>query len=397
MTTPDTDAFDYAAFGDEVRTFATEHCPQDIRRTVASGARIGRHEYSSWQKILFRKGWAAPGWPREHGGTGWNPKQRYVFEEVMAQCDCPPQYHHGLAHIGPVIIQFGTAEQQGRFLPGILNGEDWWCQGYSEPGAGSDLASLRTRAERKGGHYVVTGQKVWTSHAHESDLMYTLVRTSQGERKHEGISLLVIPLRLPGVTVRPIHSIDGMRHINEVFLDDVEVPVENRIGDEGNAWGYAKYLLERERVNAAAVPRLERLLLRVADLLEDPAVHASLDAGAHAGLTARLISAEAEVAGVRELAVRAIEDVMHHRSLGSRPSAIKLKYSELIQRVSEIGLDVLGAGGLRLAPLEEAQQGDEAGRLVTWTSGYFLLRGHTIAGGTSEVLRNLIARDLFGH
>ena len=396
MTAGEADPFDYAVFGEEVRAFAIEHCPQEIRRTVASGARIGRHEYSTWQKILYRRGWAAPGWPREHGGTGWNPKQRYVFEEVMAQCDCPPQYHHGLAHIGPVIIQFGTAEQRARYLPGILNGEDWWCQGYSEPGAGSDLASLRTRAERKGEHYVVTGQKVWTSHAHESDLMYTLVRTSQGERKHEGISLLVVPLKLPGVTVRPIQSIDGMRHFNEVFLDGVEVPVENRIGDEGTAWGYAKYLLERERVNAATVPRLERLLQRVADLLKDQAVRTSLDDGAYAGLTARLISAEAEVAGVRELAVRAIEDVMQHRSLGSRPSAIKLKYSELIQRVSEIGFDVLRAGGFRLASLGAACD-EEAEGLLTWTSGYFLLRGHSIAGGTSEVLRNLIARDLFGH
>ncbi len=227
---------DYVAFRLEVDEFARTQCPPALRERVRSNAKLGREDYAAWQRLLHARGWAAPGWPQHFGGCGWDMRQRYLFEEVMAERDCPPQYHHGLGHIGPVLLHFGTPEQHRRFLPGILDGSDWWCQGYSEPGAGSDLASLKTRAVREGDHYVVSGQKIWTSHAHEADWMYTLVRTSTEGRKQEGISLLLIPLNLPGLRIQPIRTIDAWHHVNEVFLDEVRVPVENLLGEEGRGW-----------------------------------------------------------------------------------------------------------------------------------------------------------------
>ncbi|WP_431272110.1 acyl-CoA dehydrogenase family protein [Dankookia sp. P2] len=227
-----------AAFRAEVRDFALTRCPPEIRAVVAANGKLGRKQWAPWQRILHVHGWGAPSWPKEHGGTGWDQRRRHIFDEVLAECDCPPQYHHGLRHLGPVLIAFGTEEQKARFLPGILSGEDWWCQGYSEPGAGSDLASLKTRAVREGDAYVVTGQKLWTSHAHESDWMYTLVRTNAEVKRQEGITLLLIPLDSPGIRVREVRTIDGWHHVNEVFLDGVRVPVANRIGEENKGWTY---------------------------------------------------------------------------------------------------------------------------------------------------------------
>ena len=260
-------AVDYEAFRRELMDYMQAHCPPDIREVVRTNQKLGRREWSEWQRILNARGWGAPNWPREHGGTGWDLQQRYIFEEVGAQLDCPPLYHHGIGHIGPVIMHFGTDEQKARFLPRILDGSDWWCQGYSEPGAGSDLASLKTRAVRDGDRYVINGQKIWTSHAHEADLMYTLVSTSTEARKQAGITLLVVPLSTPGIEVRPIPTIDGWHHVNEVFLDEVAVPVANRIGAEGGGWTCAKFLLDRERLSPATVPRLARQLEQVEELL----------------------------------------------------------------------------------------------------------------------------------
>jgi alkylation response protein AidB-like acyl-CoA dehydrogenase len=386
---------DYGAFRREVRDFAEAQCPPEIRAKVAANRKIGRREWSAWQNILNAHGWGAPSWPREYGGTGWDLRQRHIFDEVMAECDCPPQYHHGLRHLGPVLIEFGTPEQKARFLPGILSGEDWWCQGYSEPGAGSDLASLRTAAVRDGGVYVVDGQKTWTSHAHEADWMYTLVRTSKEGKKQEGITMLLIPLSSPGITIRPIRTIDGWHHVNEVFLDGVRVPVENRIGEEGKGWTYGKFLLERERLGGANVAPAFRALERTRALVEvelaTPEERTKRDLLLH-----RLLNLEAELLGARQMGQAAIDDVMNNRPLGLTSSLLKLGTSQIMQQVAEVAMDTVGE---RLAP--RFRRADAAGANAAvpemeWVQNYMYQRARTVYGGSSEVQKNVIARQLFG-
>jgi alkylation response protein AidB-like acyl-CoA dehydrogenase len=389
------DAAELEAFRRTLREFALSHCPPEIRAVVAANRKLGRKEWSVWQRILHARGWGAPSWPKAHGGTGWDLRHRHAFDEVMAECDCPPQYHHGLRHIGPVLIEFGTPEQQARFLPGILNGEDWWCQGYSEPGAGSDLASLKTRAERDGEEYVVTGQKLWTSHAHESDWMYTLVRTASTGKRQEGITMLLIPLRSPGITVRPVPTIDGWHHVNEVFLDDVRVPAANRIGEEGKGWTYGKFLLDRERLGGANVAPAFRFLDRARAL-----VAAELQGPQHRlkreMLEMRLLQIEAELRGARELGLAAIDDVMNGRPLGIAPSVLKLSTSEAMQRTSQVALDAVGQRlATRFRPVDASGPNAEVGE-IEWLQNYLYLRAKTIFGGSSEVQKNVIARQLFG-
>ncbi len=396
------DGLDYDAFREEVGHFARSACPPELRERVCSQAKMRRVDYAAWQRLLHARGWAAPGWPRTFGGTGWDIRQRYIFESVMAEHDCPPQYHHGLGHIGPVLLHFGTPEQHRRFVPGILDGSDWWCQGYSEPGAGSDLAALKTRAvygvDAHGEHYRVSGQKIWTSHAHEADWMYTLVRTSTEGRKQEGITLLLIPLSLPGIRIQPIRTIDAWHHVNEVFLDDVRVPAENRVGEEGQGWRCAKYLLDRERLAPANFVRLERLVQQVAAQVKAQAAQAPSPTTFLARFSERLLLAEAEVRAARELLLSAIDDELRGSLRSAKSSALKLHCSELSQRLIGIAFDALGpqraarfvpldAEGVE-QPLEDAQS--------NVLHNYLFYRSKTIAGGTSEVQKNVIARELFG-
>ena len=386
---------DYEAFRAEVRDFALAHCPRDLREAVASLKKVGRHEMLTWQRILYAKGWGAPNWPKEHGGTGWDLMQRHIFDETLAECDCPTQPYQALRHIAPVLIEFGTPEQKARYLPPILRGEAHWCQGYSEPGAGSDLASLKTAAVLDGGDYVVNGQKIWTTGAHEADMMYALVRTARAARKQDGITMLLIPMDSPGLTVRPIRTIDGIHNVNEVFFDNVRVPVANRVGEEGKAWTYGKFLLSHERLGGANVAPLIRLLARtrrmVAEEFRDEPEHPL-----RVDLERRILHAEAEIMGVRALGRRAIADIVHKRPLGTVSSVIKLLSSNLMQTLDEIGLD---ATGRRVASRFRAlgqggANAEEAG--VEWLRNYLHGRARTIYGGSSEVQKNVLARTLFG-
>ena len=389
-----TAALDYPAFRRDVLDFGRRACPRELSEVVRNNQKLGRKEFSAWQKILFAKGWAAPGWPVEAGGTGWDLRQRYIFEEAMAELDCPPQYHHGIGHIGPVLLHFGTPAQKRRFLPGILDGTQWWCQGYSEPAAGSDLASLKTRAVRDGDVYVVSGQKIWTSHAHEADIMYTLVRTSTEAKKQDGISLLLIPLDTPGIQIRPIKTIDGWHHVNEVFLDNVRVPVENLLGEEGKGWRCAKFLLDRERLSPATVPRLARLLQQVGELA-DAEQRGDVAARDLSSLTERLLIAEADVRAAREMLLSAIDEEMKGTLRAAKASALKLHCSELAQRIIEIALDIVGPQrSARFIPQREVDSSEPTG--AEWIHNYLFFRSRTIAGGTSEVQKNVIARELFG-
>ena len=394
---PTRDSAFYEAFRAELREFMHTHCPPELRTKVRNAHKMGRADYAQWQRILAAKGWGAPSWPVEHGGTGWDLQQRYIFEEVSAELDCPPLYHHGLGHIGPVIMHFGTPEQKARFLPRILDASQWWCQGYSEPGSGSDLASLKTTAVRDGDHYVVNGQKIWTSHAQEADIMYSLVRTSQEARKQQGITLLAIELNTPGIEVRPIHTIDHWHHVNEVFLRDVRVPVDNCIGEEGTGWKYGKFLLDRERLSPASVPRLIRQLQEVEKLVRQrlreqgpsPSLHSALE---------RLFVAKASAQGAREMLLSAINEEILGTLQSSKSSALKLHSSELAQAISALAFD-LSAPELaaRLLPDDEdAPVPDAEDRERQLVHTYLFYRSRSIAGGTSEVQKNVIARELFG-
>ncbi|WP_342129243.1 acyl-CoA dehydrogenase family protein [Hydrogenophaga sp. OTU3427] len=387
----------YEVFRQDLVNFMEANCPRELREKVRSNQKLGRAEFAEWQRRLHAQGWGAPGWTRENGGTGWDLRQRYLFEEVSAELDCPPLYHHGLGHIGPVITHFGTPEQKARYLPRILDGSEWWCQGYSEPGAGSDLASLKTSAVRDGDDYVINGQKIWTSHAHEADVMYTLVRTSVDARKQSGITLLVVPLDTPGIQIRPIHTIDQWHHVNEVFLDEVRVPVANRIGEEGGGWKCAKFLLDRERLSPATVPRLARQLDQVNELLQARLLRSGPSASLHGALE-RLYHAQAAVQGAREMLLSAIREEMNGTLAASKASALKLFCSELSQQISSLAYDLSAPEfGPRLLPAVPAPNGAddlEIERQLVHT--YLFYRSRTIAGGTSEVQKNVIARDLFG-
>jgi alkylation response protein AidB-like acyl-CoA dehydrogenase len=386
---------DYEAFRAEVRDFALSHCPADLREAVASLKKVGRHEMLTWQRILYAKGWGAPNWPKEYGGTGWDLMQRHIFDETLAECDCPTQPYQALRHIAPVLIEFGTPEQKARYLPPILRGEAHWCQGYSEPGAGSDLASLKTAAVLDGGDYVVNGQKIWTTGAHEADMMYALVRTAREARKQDGITMLLIPMGSPGLTVRPIRTIDGIHNVNEVFFDNVRVPVANRVGEEGKAWTYGKFLLSHERLGGANVAPLIRLLARTRGMVAQE-FRDEPDHPLRAELERRILRAEAEIMGVRALGRRAIADIVHKRPLGTVSSVIKLLSSNLMQTLDEIGLDATGRRlAARFRPLgQDRSNAEEAG--VEWLRNYLHGRARTIYGGSSEVQKNVLARTLFG-
>lgn len=387
---------DYQAFRNEVEAFVQKNCPQDIRKLVAENRKLSREPWSRWQKILHQHGWGAPNWPKELGGTGWNPKQQAIYGEVLAENDCPAQYHHGLRHIGPVLIEFGSPEQKSRYLPGILDGSDWWCQGYSEPNAGSDLASLKTRGEVRGDTIIVNGQKTWTSHAQESDLMYTLVRTSEEARKQDGISLLIIPIKAQGITVRPIRTIDGWLHVNEVFLDNVEVPLSDCIGDVGSGWKYGKFLLARERLNSANTAPLFQYLSRTRHLIAEKLTQPKHRARRTA-FELRLLNVEAELRGIRELGLEAIEAVMSKTPITTQPSVLKLTSSRLYQTITEIGAEVVGPEFAARMPLQEGSAFDENEQATLWIQNYFYSRVRTIYGGSDEVQKNMVARELFGH
>jgi alkylation response protein AidB-like acyl-CoA dehydrogenase len=388
---------DYVKFRQELTAFMQANCPQALRDKVCSNQKIGREDYAEWQKILYKKGWSAPNWPVSEGGAGWDLRQRYLFEEVSAELDCPPLYHHGLGHIGPVIMHFGTPEQKDRFLPPILDGTEWWCQGYSEPGAGSDLASLRTSAVLEGDEYVINGQKIWTSHAHEADMMYTLVRTSNEGRKQAGITLLLVPVNSPGIEIKPIRTIDQWHHVNEVFLTNVRVPVFNRISDEGGGWACAKFLLDRERLSPAMVPRLLRQLQQVEALIKSKIQAHGATPSLQAAI-ARLMHAKASAMGAKEMLLSAITEEMSGTLRSSKSSALKLHCTELSQQISSLAYDLIAPQySQRLIPQVPAADGaDDLDIERQLLHTYLFYRSRTIAGGTSEVQKNVIARDIFG-
>ena len=372
------------AFRQDVRAFIRRELPEPVRAKVAAGRALAKDEIVSWQRCLNTRRWATPSWPADHGGPGWTPVQRHIFLDELHQAPAPEPLTFNVSMIGPVLIEFGSDDQKCRFLPRIANLDDWWAQGFSEPGAGSDLAGLKTTAVRDGDHYVVNGQKMWQGMAHWADWMFTLVRTDPGAaKKQAGISFLLIDLKTPGITIRPIVTIDGRHEVNEVFLDDVRVPVANRIGEENQGWTYAKYLLTNERIGIARIGMTKRLIQR--------AKHIAL------GLPARERGRTLEKAALLEAELKALE-ITQLRILAAlvpgvadpRSSILKIKAVELRQAASEL---LLRAGG----PLayEFAHEGEgEAPHEIA--SNFFTLRAASIYGGASEVQKNILASTVLG-
>jgi alkylation response protein AidB-like acyl-CoA dehydrogenase len=383
------------AFRDEVRSFFANCLRAAWRTRVRAGIRLEPTEYIAYQKSLAARGWGAPTWPREFGGTGWTPTQLFIFESEASLADAPAQFHQGLELIGPIIFTYGSAEQKAKYLPRIISSDDWWCQGYSEPGAGSDLASLRTRAIRDGDYYVITGQKMWTSYAHVASHMFVLARTSVGKRKQSGISLLLIDMATPGITVRPIDSLDERHHVNEVFLDEVRVPVGNLVGEEGNGWSYGKALLDRERgVTAANALRLAQQLRAVREaagrarhggrpLIEDPAFRA------------KLAQLEIETLGVETMVMRVMIQASSGAESGLSASMIKLRWSELLQRATELWVEVLGYEAAVFRALDHGDVRFPAD-MPHAMQGALYSRVTSIYGGSNEIQRNIVARRWLG-
>jgi acyl-CoA dehydrogenase len=390
---------DLADFREDVRAFLRERLPDDLAGRIRIGTRSPRAELIRWQRILSEKGWGAPYWPKEHGGTGWSVLQRLAFDEECTAVGAPSQDTGAQKLLGPVLNTFGTAQQKAEHLPYILNGERQWCQGFSEPGSGSDLASLRTRAERDGEHYVVNGQKIWTSYAHRADWIFLLVRTDPSVKKQAGISFLLVDMKTPGISVRPIITIDGCHHLNETFFDNVKVPVKNLVGAEGDGWQITKFLLNNEHATAADLPMLKRYLTQIRALAARP------DALGHALLAQpefalRLARLEAELTAVATLVQRvAAMEQDHSPAAHAMGSILKVRGTELLQKMSTFLVDALGDYGAVAYPVSQEGAAAEPLPMQDVARGVanemFFRRASTIYGGTSEVQRSIIARSMF--
>ena len=393
------------AFQTEVRDWITANMPSEVaeesRRSRTS--HVSKERLLQWQKKLASRGWLCPNWPKEFGGPGWNSTQKFIFEMEMARADSPYLSSFSIKMVAPVLMKYGSEAQKKRFLPKIAAAEELWCQGYSEPGSGSDLASLRTKAERQDDHYVVNGQKIWTTNAHWADWMFCLVRTSSEGKRQEGISFLLIDMKTPGIKVDPIYLVDGtrtpMRHeVNQVFFTDVKVPVENRVGEENKGWTYAKYLLEFERGGQAHGPRLRKAFRHLQTLSKTQMDSADpLSANPH--WREKMAALEMEIDAIE------MNELMFYSSLktgdapGNMASIVKMRGTEVGQKVTELAVEAVGWYG---APFTELRNYDSnvvpvGGEYVDDVSPrYFNTRKTTIYGGSSEVQRNVLAKAMLG-
>ncbi|QVN23147.1 acyl-CoA dehydrogenase family protein [Burkholderia pyrrocinia] len=387
------------AFRDEVRAFVDAKLPNDIRDKVLDHRRVEKDDYVRWHRILHAQGWGAPTWPRVLGGTGWNALQRLIFEIETLQAGAPRMLPFGLTMIGPVLMKYATPGMQARFLPRIPTLEDFWCQGYSEPGSGSDLASLKTRAVRRGDTYVVTGQKTWTTMAHFADWIFCLVRTDPEAKAQEGISLLLIDMKAPGVTVRPIVTLDGGHDVNETWFEDVEVPVENRVGDENRGWTYAKYLLGHERTGIAGIGHCHRELRRLrhyAERTPDGGGGRLID---DVRMRDKIARVEMDVMALEMLLLRvATQD--GGTGPGPAASIVKIRGSEIQQDIAMLQQEVAGPDSWPYSPLWLEAGATQPVAGPDWAapaaSTYFDMRKTSIYGGTTEVQKNIIAKTILG-
>ncbi len=381
------------AFRDEVRSFAQQKLPAEIREKVDQGRPLTKEDQVRWQKLLADKGWIAPNWPLQWGGTGWTPTQMYLFDDELGAAGAPPVIPFGLKMVGPVIYTFGSEEQKQRFLPDIVSSNVWWCQGYSEPGSGSDLASLSTRAVRDGDHYVVNGIKAWTTLAQHADWIFCLVRTDPNAKKQQGISFLLIDMKSPGVTVHPVITMEGDHEVNETHFEDVRVPVANRIGEENQGWTYAKYLLTHERTSIANVGAIKRTFARVkreaakvtsgdGTLLDSPV------------FARKLADVAIQITALEYTMLRILSQVARGGAPGAESSLLKVRGTEIQQSITEL---LMEAGGYYSMPFV-AEHGKAIGPEFTAraAANYFNYRKVTIYGGSSEVQKNIMSKAVLG-
>ena len=387
-----------AAFREEVREFVVANLPRDLAEKGRLGLELTRDDYVCWQKILHTRGWFAAAWPVEHGGAGWDLERQLILAQEAALNNAPLISPYGVKMVGPVIYTFGNDEQKARFLPGILSSDTWWCQGYSEPNSGSDLASLKTFAARDGDHYVINGTKMWTTEAHWADMMHCLVRTSREGKPQQGISFILLDMKTPGLTIRPIVTVDGQHHTNQIFFDDVRVPVENRVGREGDGWAIAKFLLANERVAIADTGPKMRFLgdLKRAYAALDPAL---VPEASRTVLGQRLAEAAIQLLTlcalerhyVRQWSAGASKD-------GPEASILKIRGTEVLQLMTELALDLEGPLAAAHDPADlhrpPGSAFSPAQRASLIAHQYLYGRCWSIFGGTNEIQRNLIARAI---
>ena len=386
-------------FRAEVRQFLTQKLPADIQHKVLNHLRLEKDDHLRWHKILAKQGWVGNAWPVEFGGTGWTPVQRHIWNEESGLAGSPRILPFGVSMVAPGIMKFGKKAQQDYYLPRILSGEDWWCQGYSEPGSGSDLASLKTRAERDGEYYVVNGQKTWTTLAQHADMIFCLVRTDPTARKQAGISFLLIDMKTPGITVRPIIMLDEEHEVNEVFFDNVKVPVANLIGEENMGWTYAKYLLGHERTGIADIGSSKRELNFLKKFaLAQQKNDAPILADPH--FAAKVANLEIDLMALEVTLLKVVSTEGKQKGPGPEASILKIKGTEIQQKLTELMLEAAGPAGLPFDPAylsgEQAHSisaGDDAAPLA---GTYFNFRKTSIYGGSNEIQKNIIAQMMLG-
>ena len=390
------------AFRDEVRTFLSENYPAALRERQAGEDALTKEDYFSWHRILAKKGWSVPSWPVEWGGTGWTPTQKYIWSEEQARADTIPILPFGVMMLAPVIYTFGTQEQKERFLPGIRDGLEWWCQGYSEPGAGSDLASLKTKAERITAddgkeYYLVNGQKTWTTLAQHADWGFFLVRTDPNVKPQAGISFLLIDMKSPGVSVRRITTLEGGHEVNDVFLDNVKVPVENRVFNENQGWTCAKALLMHERTGIAGVARSKRGLEKLRTLSRTEMADDGGPLLRDPFFRRKVADLEIDLTALEFTELRTLAGESSGKGPGPESSILKIKGTEIQQRLTELTLEAAGHYGapyLRDAPHNLGPVGPD---FADGSAGiYFNTRKTSIYGGSNEIQRNIIAKLVLG-
>ena len=384
------------AFRDEVRAFFRDHLPDDLRQKMIDRDHLGKADTVRWQRILNARGWATTHWPVEHGGQAWSPAQRYIFQEEMALAHAPEGSPFNVNMIGPVLARFGTSQQQDRFLKATANIDIWWCQGFSEPGAGSDLASLKSTAVRDGDHFVINGQKIWTTQAQHADWMFGLFRTDNRGRKQQGISFLLLDMTTPGITVRPIETIDGASDANEVFFDDMRVPVENLVGEEGRGWDVAKHLLGNERSGIARIGLSKERLAQLRSLERRLSADGSLTGDEPRRLAHKLAEVEVDLRALELTQLRVVASDAHGGGANAAASILKVKGTELQQRMTELVAELAGPAGLAM-PSDDRHGNDlDDGWIATANQFYFTMRKVSIFGGSNEIQKNIVAKTQLG-
>lgn len=375
-------------FRTRIRAFCQQSLPSELALKVEAGAELGREDYVGWQRILAASGLLCGAWPKAYGGQDWSALQAYLFDEECALAGAPWLLPFGVNYVGPVLFTFGTPEQKARFLPGIVDASTFWCQGYSEPDAGSDLASLRTRAVRDGDHYIVSGRKIWTTMAHWADRIFCLVRTNTDVKPQAGISFLLIDMKSPGVSVRPIVTMEGRHHLNEVTFDEVRVPMSDRVGEENAGWNIAKFLLGHERLLVAEIGKQKRIMRAIRRRLAVGGLADAVD------VRLRLAELDVRLAALEWTALRTIREAGHDGPSAASVGMLKTRGSELEQALTEFAFDLLGSEALAYDPHFSAVTGLPPADGVT--ARMLAARATTIYGGSNEVQRTLIARTLLG-